>query len=167
MGSNTSERRSDSKLSTQSARMIINNARSDLRRWTTQMQQMTPLQTNLSRRKVALPQRSARHKRPTPGCYLCDHQIMRVCSGIERQNEQPDTSGEPIYLHHLKRRVACCICRQNSRRKFGLIWLQRLTNARGHLCKYSNHPWLHKNRWWVVRWKMKWDNKATQSEFHS
>ena len=58
------------------------------------------------------------------------------CSEIERQNEKPATSGEPISLCHSKRqRVACCICRLNSRCKFGFIWLWRLTNARGRLCK--------------------------------
>ena len=44
-------------------------------------------------------------------------------------------------------RVATCICRQNSGRKFGFIWLRRLTNVRGPLCKFSNCSWLHKNGW--------------------
>ena len=95
-------------------------------------------------------------------CYIKNtlklkHPIY-FCSRIEKQNEQPATSGEPISLHRLKRqRVACCICRQNSGHKFGFIWLPRLTNARGHLCKFSNHPWLHKNRWQVSgakRWNV-------------
>ena len=83
---------------------------------------------------------------------------MGECSIIERQNQQPVTSGEPINLCRLKRQwVACCICRQNSGHKDGFIWLWRLKNARECLCKFSNHSWLHKNRWkvgWVERWNV-------------
>ena len=37
------------------------------------------------------------------------------CSEIERQNLQTAASKELIGIHHSKRWVACCICRQNSR----------------------------------------------------
>ena len=121
VGSNTLVSRSDSELSTPSARMIIiNDAHSGPRRWATQIQQMTPLQTSHLRRR----RRSARCERHTLGCYLYDHQIMEECSRIERQNEQPATSDEPISLHCSKRWwVVRGICRQNSGCKFGFIWL--------------------------------------------
>ena len=89
--------------------------------------------------EVALP-KGALDVRDPPllSCYLYDHQIMGKC-GIERQSEQPATSDEPISFCHLKRQwVACCICKQNSGYKFGFIWLQKLTHARGCLCKFSN-----------------------------
>ena len=75
-----------------------------------------------------------------------------IFSRIVRQNKLPATSPEPISLCCLKRQqVAYCIYRQNIGCKFGFIWLQRVTNARGCLCKCSKHTWQHKNRWWVVR----------------
>ena len=148
MGSNTSESESNSKLSTRIVRTIINNARSDLSELGNPDATDDTSTDKASKEEVALLWRSTRHKKPTLGCYLCEHLITEECSGIERQNKQPVTSGEPISLHRSKRQwVGYCIYRQNSGHKFGFIWLRRLTNARGH--KFSNCPWLHKNRWQV------------------
>ena len=78
IGLNTLESGSDSELSTQSARMItINEACGD------------PLEVNnayameSSKEEVPLPRRSARRKRPTPGCHLYDHQITGR-EGVEK-----------------------------------------------------------------------------------
>ena len=80
-------------MSTQSARMtIINDTRSA-------PEVNKPDDTDdtfadmSSEEEVALPRGSTRHKRHTPGCNLCDHQNMGECSRIERQKEQPATSG--------------------------------------------------------------------------
>ena len=88
IGLDTSEGGSDSELSTQSARVItISEARCD------------PLEVNIAHvtddtsadesfeEKVVLPRKSARHKRSTPICHLCDHEITGGgCSESEWQN---------------------------------------------------------------------------------
>ena len=88
IGLDTSEGGSDSELSTQSARVItINKARDD------------PLEVNTAHvtddtsadesfeQEVVLLRRSARHKRYSPLCHLCDHEITGGgCSESERQN---------------------------------------------------------------------------------
>ena len=96
MGSNISESGSDSELNSK----CKNDHHQRCTQWSLGGGQ--PNATNdtsvdeSSVEKVALPQRSARRKRSAPDCYLCDHQITGKYSGIERQNEQPATSGEPV-----------------------------------------------------------------------
>ena len=51
-----------------------------------------------------------------------------MCNEIERQNALTVASNELTGVHPLKRRVVCCISRQNSRR----------------LCESSNRPRLDK-----------------------
>ena len=87
IGLDTSEGRSDSELSTQSARVItINEARGDPQEVNT-AHVMDDTSTDKSfEEEVVLLQRSARRKRSTPVCYLYDHEITGVCSESERQN---------------------------------------------------------------------------------
>ena len=83
MGSNTLENGSDNELSTHSARtIIINIACSDPPEVGNPDAIDDISADESSEEEVALPQRSARGKRPALGCYLCDHQIMEECSGI-------------------------------------------------------------------------------------
>ena len=74
IGLDTSEKGSDSELSTQSARVItINGAHSDpLEVNTTHVTNDTSADESFEE-EVVLPRRSARRKRSTPVCHLCDH----------------------------------------------------------------------------------------------
>ena len=87
IGLDTSERGSDSELSTQSARVItINEACGDpLQANTAQVTDDTSADESFEE-EVVLPRRSARRKRSTPVCHLCDHEITGWCSESERQN---------------------------------------------------------------------------------
>ena len=85
----TSEGGSDSDLSTQSERVItINEARGDPLKVNTEHVTDDTSADESFDEEVVLPRRSARHKRSTPACHLCDHEIT-VCGGgseSERQN---------------------------------------------------------------------------------
>ena len=108
MGSNTSENESNSELSTQSARTIINDAHSDsLEVGNPDAIGDTSIDES-SEKELALPQRM---QETSLGFYPYNHQIMGECNRIKRQNEHPATSGEPISLCHSKRQcVVGCIC---------------------------------------------------------
>ena len=100
---NTSESGSDSELSTQSAKMIINEVCSDPLEVNNMYAMDDTSADELSKEEVPLPQRSARCKRPTPVCHLCDHEIAGGCSEIERQNLQTTASDEPTGVRRSKR----------------------------------------------------------------
>ena len=87
IGLDTSEGASDSELSTQSATVItINEARDDpLEINTAHVTDDTSADESFEK-EVVLPRRSARRKRSTPVCHLCDHEIPGGCSESERQN---------------------------------------------------------------------------------
>ena len=87
IGLDTSEGGSDSELSTQSARVItIKEARSDsLEVNTTHVTDDTSVDESF-KEEVVLPRRSARLKRSTPVCHLCDHEITGWGSESEKQN---------------------------------------------------------------------------------
>ena len=98
MGSNTSESESDSKLSNLSARMIIiNDAHSDL------LQVGNPDATDdtsadeSSEEEEALSWRRAKHRRPTPGCYLCV-QILDETDCISHSTNTLGKGMNPIIL---------------------------------------------------------------------
>ena len=77
IGLDTSESGSDSKLSTQSARMItIKEVRGNPQDINTAYATDDTSADELSEEEVPLSQRSARCKTPTPGCHLCDCEIM-------------------------------------------------------------------------------------------
>ena len=87
IGLDTSEGGSDSELSTQSTGVItINEARGDsLEVNTAHVTDDTSADESFEE-EVVLPRRSARRKRSTPVCHLCDHKITWGCSEPERQN---------------------------------------------------------------------------------
>ena len=87
IGLGTSEGGSDSKLSTQSARVItINEARGDpLEVNTVHIMDDTSADESFEK-EVVLPRGSARRQRSTLVCHLCDHEITGWDSESERQN---------------------------------------------------------------------------------
>ena len=87
IGLDTSEVGSDSELSTESARVItINEARGDpLEVNTVHITDDTSADESFEE-EVVSPRRSARRKRSTPVCHLCDHEITGWGCGSEKQN---------------------------------------------------------------------------------
>ena len=57
-----------------------------------------------SEEEEALPRRSTRCKRPTPGCYLCDHQITGASRSAKRWNVMTKTRGVNSVCDNIRRK---------------------------------------------------------------
>ena len=94
-----------------------------------------------------------------------------MCIEIERQNPQTAASDELTWIHLSKKRVACCICMQNSRcfrESSNCTWLDKKqvvsqTNERNEMWQQTCVEWIpfivtskgrKKER--SKKWRMKW-----------